>query len=106
MGTTTFSIWGAMSFSPSTADSTEMAGVITASPYKKAAPAIPRTRSTRALRLATDWPSAIRAKVPPSPLLSALSSTRTYLRVTMSSIVHVMRDSMPTMAAKVPAPCA
>src|SRR5215475_1297786 len=30
----------------------------------------------------------------------------TYLRVTMSSIVQVMRDSMPTMAVKVAAPCA
>ena len=37
----------------------------------------------RVVRFATDWPSAISANMPPSPLLSARSSMMTYLSVTI-----------------------
>ena len=80
IGTTNRSKAGATSFRPSTAESTEMAGVITASPKKNAAPAMPSPSSRDALPRATRWPSAIRAKVPPSPSLSARSSTNHVLQ--------------------------
>src|SRR5436190_7321966 len=44
----------------------------------------------------------MRANVPPSPLLSALSRTSTYLSVTMSNIVHTMMDRMPGTASGPP----
>ena len=64
-----------------------------------------RARISGALRLATDWPWAISANVPPSPLLSALSRISTYLSVTTSSSVQVMSDRMPSTASWPVAPC-
>ena len=53
-----------------------------------------------ALRLATDWPSAISAKMPPSPRLSARSRMNTYFSVTMSSSAHTISDSTPNTASR------
>ena len=72
--------------SPSTALSTEMAGVSAPSAYSSADPKMPRTimirrgDSPRARRLPLT--SAIRASTPPSPLLSARMITTWYLIVT------------------------
>jgi hypothetical protein len=90
--TTGVKAWVATS-SPSTAESTEMAGVITPSPYRSAEPKSPSMMSAYLVRLtscqfarlgfllfssATDafgWPTraakAMSASTPPSPLLSA-----------------------------------
>jgi hypothetical protein len=91
---------------PSTADSTEIAGVITASPKKNAAPAMPSPSSRDTLPWATRWPSAIRAKMPPSPSLSARSSTTTYFNVTISVSAQRMSESTPTTASRGTAPLA
>jgi hypothetical protein len=86
-------------FSPSTADMTEIAGVIAASPYTSAAPHRPMNmmkgcRSPCLLRR-----SAISARIPPSPPLSTRSAMVTYFsEVTMIS-VHRISDSAPRIAA-------
>ena len=49
--------------------------------------------------------SAVNASVPPSPLLSALSRTSTYLSVTTMVSDQKISDSMPYTAAWVTAPC-
>ncbi len=61
---------------------------------------MPRPMMTGVERLATDWPSAISANMPPSPLLSARSRIITYLSVTMSSSVQVISDSTPNTASR------
>jgi len=61
---------------------------------------MPRARSNGVLRLATDWPSAMRANVPPSPLLSARTSTITYFSVTMRIKAQKMRDRTPNTASE------
>ena len=66
---------------PSTADSTDNAGVIMPSPKKSAAPNSPSSIRTRA-RAGSCTPrntSAISAMMPPSPLLSARMMKTTYL---------------------------
>jgi hypothetical protein len=47
--------------------------------------------------------SAIKASVPPSPLLSARSRNRTYLAVTTISSAQMMSDRMPRMTGSVAA---
>ena len=83
-------------FSPSTALSTEIDGVITPSPKNSAAPNSPahmiqRLRPRAAARNA----STIKARMPPSPRLSARISTRTYLMVTTSISAQAINDSTP-----------
>jgi len=52
------------------------------------------------------WASAIKASVPPSPLLSARSRITTYLSVTTTISAHRIRDTTPRTAAGVGAPSA
>ena len=70
--------------SPSSAESTETAGVMMPSPKNRQAPEMPtKARMTRSRSLATPrWARAIRARMPPSPRLSARMTSMTYLTVT------------------------
>ena len=73
--------------SPSTADSTEMAGVMTPSPYSNAAPnrAANTTHTPERLSLRPGT-RANSAKMPPSPLLSArMMNDRYFTATTMMS---------------------
>ena len=86
------------SSSPSSALSTEIAGVIAPSPYNKAAPNSPAT--TRIWRV-RDFPDTLvcssdtRAMIPPSPSLSARITTSKYLiEMTMISD-HVIIERTP-----------
>jgi hypothetical protein len=81
---------GLTTSSPSTADKTEIAGVIIASPKNSAAPKAPT--ATRAALDAneplspTRLTKAIRAMIPPSPSLSARMTKATYFTDTTSVI--------------------
>ncbi len=77
--------------SPSTAEVMEMGGVIMPSASKAAPPIIAGTTNHFRLRRT----KAYNAKVPPSPLLSALSMSQTYLRVVCKVIVQIMQDKAP-----------
>ena len=75
IGTMKSSKSGSMTLRPSTADSTEIAGVIMLSPKNSAAPNRPRPARNIAVRrplgLVHRRSSVISAMIPPSPLLSA-----------------------------------
>jgi hypothetical protein len=80
MGTIRLSRPGWTTFRPSTADSTEIAGVIMLSPKNSAAPKIPTVASTATTRRREAPPqrrnNVISAMMPPSPsLLSRITST-------------------------------
>ena len=81
MGMTRFDTDGAATWTPSTADSTEMAGVIMLSPKNSEAPKMPSAASTTLARLppgrARRRIRAISAMIPPSPSLSARITSRT-----------------------------
>ena len=100
IGTTACSKIGFTTFSPSTADSTEIAGVITPSPKNSAAPAMPITTTTQRPRVVTLVRSAnaISARMPPSPRLSARMMTMTYLTVTVSISAQNTRLSTPRIS--------
>ncbi len=70
---------------PSSADSTEIAGVMMASPENSAAPATPRKNTVAVRWPSACWASAISDSMPPSPLLSARIRNRTYLAVTVKN---------------------
>ena len=60
-----------------------------------------RIAAPRVLR----WASAMRARMPPSPLLSARMTRATYLIVTTSTSDQKISDSTPSVSARVtPAP--
>ena len=81
---------------PSTAASTEMAGVITPSPYSSAAPKMPSMiRMERFLASAPGRTSASRARIPPSPRLSARSTSAMYLKETTKLSDQNTSDSTP-----------
>ena len=103
---------------PSTADSTEIAGVIMPSPYSSAAPNRPSMTSIIGCarrqvvrvdavgRLVGRWPrrrgratSAISASTPPSPSLSARMTKSRYLTETTSVSDQKTSDRMPKMFA-------
>jgi hypothetical protein len=89
---------------PSTADSTEIAGVIIESPRNIAAPIRP-SRKTSVVRLPSALvASAVSDSVPPSPLLSARNSSKTYLRVTTTISAHRISDSTPRTVSRVSGP--
>ena len=76
IGTMKSSKSGSMTLRPSTADSTEIAGVIMLSPKNSAAPNRPKRGQRTSRRGRPRWPvhrrsSVISAMIPPSPLLSA-----------------------------------
>ena len=89
--------------SPSTADSTEIAGVMTPSPKNRQAPVMPI--SARALRrgllVTPRWASTISARMPPSPRLSARITSSTYLTVTMRMSDQKNSDSTPMISRSV-----
>ena len=87
---------GLASLSPSTADSTEIAGVMTESPRNIDAPMTPRSRIKGVRRPAARVASAISDKVPPSPLLSARNSNSTYFSVTVTISAQTMSDKTPS----------
>jgi hypothetical protein len=84
IGTTASAKPGRITFRPSTADSTEMAGVIMLSPRNSAAPSTPRLANTSAVRRPPRRPDAphrrnsvISAMIPPSPWLSTRMASET-----------------------------
>ena len=89
---------GAATCRPSTAPSTEIAGVMTPSPKKIAVPKMPTKRRYRrsvGLFLTAREASASIAIRPPSPLLSARRIRTTYLIETMTVIVQNTSDRTP-----------
>ncbi len=84
------------SFRPSMAPITEMAGVIMPSPRNRAAPQMPRKKGIIACRPRVLRARAIRASVPPSPLLSARIRKMTYLIVTIRVRAQSTRDTTPS----------
>ena len=96
------------SFRPSTADSTEIAGVMKESPRNIAAPIMPSTNTNVVRRPSARVASAVSDSVPPSPLLSARSRISTYLSVTTVISDHRIIDSTPSTISRVsgPLPCA
>ena len=81
-GTTNSVKAGLASLSPSTAESTEIAGVMTESPRNIEAPMTPTMKTNAVRRPSARVASAVSDNVPPSPLLSARSRIRTYFSVT------------------------
>ena len=96
-GTTQLCSAGAATVRPSTAPSTEIAGVMTPSPKKIEVPKMPRKSSLRRSfgrsRTACEASASIAIR-PPSPLLSARRMSTTYLRET--TIVSVQNTSEST----------
>lgn len=74
---------GVATSKPSTADSTEIAGVINPSPYSSAVPNTPRVMIAAPERLGGEpgsgITSAVNARIPPSPWLSARITRKRYL---------------------------
>src|SRR3546814_992752 len=90
---------GATTSRPSTADSTEIAGVITPSPKNSEAPKMPRMPTTYVDReplRSVRWASVISAMMPPSPSLSARMMMVTYLTVTTIISDQNTSDSRPS----------
>ena len=87
---------GATICSPSTADSTEIAGVMMASPKNMAAPMTPAATMMRGALAKPLAASAISDSVPPSPLLSARMTKKMYLTVTVIVTAQTMSDSSPS----------
>jgi hypothetical protein len=98
-GTTSGSAARVATESPSTAESTEMAGVMVPSPKRSAAPkrAAMTTGVRRPDRDARGDASARRAKMPPSPRLSAERMKTTYLTVTTAASDQKTSDSTARM---------
>ena len=73
IGSTSEDRLGTATFRPSTAESTEIAGVIMLSPKNSAAPSTPRVISptVRVVRFLTPCSRPVSARTPPSPLSSA-----------------------------------
>ena len=98
IGTTQVSRPGAATLRPSTAESTEIAGVITPSPKKMAVPKMPTTsrrrRSGGRSRTACEASASIAIR-PPSPLLSARRIRTTYLTETITVRVQNTSDRTP-----------
>ena len=104
MSGTTYSLKaGLASLSPSTAESTEIAGVITESPRNIEAPMTPRMKTNAVRRPSARVASAVSESVPPSPLLSARSRISTYFSVTVTISAHTISDSTPSTTSRVTA---
>ncbi len=98
---------GSSTFKPSTAESTETAGVSMPSPKKRARPITANTeiadlspRGNRGERCA----SAANASTPPSPLLSARKIKTTYFIVTMTISDHRISEMAPITATRIGRP--
>jgi len=103
-GTTECSNAGVTSVSPSTADNTEIAGVMTASPKNMEAPTTPSRKTSAVRRPNARVASAVNDSVPPSPLLSARSSRSTYLIATTTISAHRISESTPSTMSRVTGP--
>ena len=100
---------GESTFKPSTALSTEMAGVIMLSPKNKAAPKAPAKVTIQRAPEPSRMPLETRevsAKMPPSPLLSARMMMNTYLIITTSTKAQLMSDKTPSTVCDISAPAA
>src|SRR5215467_8466370 len=101
IGTTSPATDGAATLTPSTADSTEIAGVITLSPKNSEAPKTPSTASILAVRRLLGTPrrriKVISAMIPPSPSLSARITSETYVTVTMIVTDQKISETTPKM---------
>ena len=84
---------------PSSAESTEIAGVMIASPENSAAPATPRKNTKLERRPSARCASAIRDSVPPSPLLSARIRNSTYFAVTVKNSAQSKSEIVPITAS-------
>ena len=85
-------------FKPSTALRTEIAGVITPSPYNNAAPNNPSTITAEDLKLLPEVVGLIKAmsaNIPPSPSLSALMTMSKYLIVMTIISDQNTKDNTP-----------
>src|SRR4030088_1584425 len=77
------------------------------SPMNIEPPTTPSASNGQLLRPSARCPSAISESVPPSPLLSARSSSSTYLAVTTIKSAHRISDRTPsTMIRLTGSPCA
>src|SRR5271167_869234 len=97
-GTTQPAKPGSITLRPSTADSTEIAGVIMLSPENSAAPRMPSAASTIVMRLPGAphrRTRATSAMIPPSPSLSARITSVTYVSVTMIITDQKISDTTP-----------
>lgn len=81
---------------PSSAERTEITGVMSPSPYSKADPKSPARTSPR-LKLASRflWSRASIAKTPPSPSSSARMMNKAYLMLTTNMSDQKIRDTNP-----------
>ena len=86
---------GEICFKPSSAESTEMAGVMIASPENSAEPATPRKKINSVRLPSALCASAISDRMPPSPLLSACIRNRTYLAVTVTISAQMISETTP-----------
>ena len=81
-----------------------MAGVMTASPKNIEAPTTPSKNTTAVRRPNARVASAVKDRVPPSPLLSARSRMSTYLIATTTISAHRMSESTPNTMSRVSGP--
>ena len=90
---------GSTTLRPSTADSTDIAGVIMLSPKNSDAPNTPRPARMSLVRRLPAAPrrliNVIRARMPPSPSLSARITSRTYFSVTMMVTDQTISEIRP-----------
>ena len=93
---------GEMTLRPSMAESTEIAGVMAPSPKNRQAPMMPSSMTMRLLRSvsATRKASAISARMPPSPRLSARRTKKTYFTVTVRISDQMIIDRMPRISQR------
>ena len=81
--------------SPSSAESTDIAGVMIASPENSDEPATPKRKMSVVRCPTAIRASAISDRMPPSPLLSAIIRNRTYFAVTTISSAQMIRETIP-----------
>ncbi len=95
IGTTQLASCGSTTSTPSTADRTEIAGVMIASPKNSAAPITPIATIQPVRLVKVERTSDISDSTPPSPLLSARVTKNTYLIDTVMVSAQAIRDSSP-----------
>ncbi len=86
-------------FNPSSAESTEIAGVMTASPENRADPATPSRKAIVVFCPRARCASALSDSMPPSPLLSASIRNSTYFAVTTISNAQMMSETTAMTSA-------
>ena len=99
---------GSTTSRPSTADRTEIAGVIMLSPKNREAPKTPRAASSSLVRALPGTRrrliKVMSDRMPPSPLLSARMTSSTYLMVTMIVTDQKINEISPYTLVMVTAP--